>query len=90
MSLRWRRQSEPERSRGEPGRYLNFGQQEAEKRPGQPQHTQQVHILVDSVAGNGGEAELLDEFTAHINNLTLEGTDLHGLLARGLEVLCLV
>ena len=26
------------------------------------EHTEQVDVLVDGVAGNGGEAELLDEF----------------------------
>lgn len=50
-------------------------------------HTEQVDVLVDSVASNGGEAKLLNEFAADINNLALEGTDLQGLLAGSLEVL---
>lgn len=49
---------------------------------------EQVNILVDSIASNGGEAELLDELPAEIDNLALESTDLHGLLASSLEVLC--
>lgn len=50
--------------------------------------TEQVDILVDGVASNGGEAKLLDELAADVNNLALEGTDLQGLLAGSLEVLC--
>ena len=51
-------------------------------------HTKQVNVLVDSVASNGREAELLNELAAQINDLALESTDLHGLLAGSLEVLC--
>lgn len=49
--------------------------------------TEKVDVLVDGVASNGGEAELLDELTADIDNLALEGTNLQGLLAGSLEVL---
>jgi hypothetical protein len=49
--------------------------------------TEKVDVLVDGVASNGGEAELLDELTADVDNLALEGTDLQGLLAGSLEVL---
>lgn len=50
--------------------------------------TEQVDVLVDGVASNGGEAKLLDELAADVNNLALESTNLHGLLAGSLEVLC--
>ena len=50
--------------------------------------TEKVHILVDGIASNSGEAELLDELAADVGNLALEGTDLQGLLAGSLEVLC--
>jgi hypothetical protein len=50
--------------------------------------TKQVDILVDGIASNGGEAKLLDELAADVNNLALEGTDLQGLLAGSLKVLC--
>lgn len=53
------------------------------------EHTEQVHVLVDSIASNSGEAELLDELATDVNNLALEGTDLQGLLAGSLEVLLL-
>jgi hypothetical protein len=49
--------------------------------------TEKVDVLVDGIASNGGEAELLDELTADVDNLALEGTDLQGLLAGSLEVL---
>lgn len=50
--------------------------------------TKKVDILVDGVASNCGEAELLNEFAADVNNLALERTDLQGLLTGSLEVLC--
>jgi hypothetical protein len=50
--------------------------------------TKEVHVLVDGIASNGGEAKLLDELAADVGNLALEGTDLQGLLAGSLEVLC--
>lgn len=50
--------------------------------------TEQVDVLVDGVASNGGEAKLLDELAADVNNLALESTNLQGLLAGSLEVLC--
>lgn len=50
--------------------------------------TEKVDVLVDGVASNGGEAKLLDELAADVNDLALEGTDLQGLLAGSLEVLC--
>lgn len=50
--------------------------------------TEQVDVLVDGVASNGGEAKLLDELAADVSNLALEGTNLQGLLAGSLEVLC--
>lgn len=53
------------------------------------EHTEQVDVLVDSIAGNGGEAKLLNEFTADVDDLALEGTNLQGLLAGSLEVLLL-
>lgn len=50
--------------------------------------TEQVNTLVDGIASNGGEAKLLDELAADVDNLALEGTDLQSLLAGSLEVLC--
>lgn len=50
--------------------------------------TEQVYVLVDGIAGNGREAELLNKFTADVDDLALEGTDLQGLHASSLEVLC--
>jgi hypothetical protein len=50
--------------------------------------TEKVDVLVDGVAGNCGEAKLLDELATDIGDLALEGTDLQGLLAGSLEVLC--
>jgi len=49
--------------------------------------TEQVHVLIDGIASNGGEAELLDEFTADVDDLTLQGTDGKRLLAGSFEVL---
>jgi hypothetical protein len=51
--------------------------------------TEKVHVLVDSIASNGGEAELLDELAADVDNLALESTDLQGLLTGSLKVLLL-
>jgi hypothetical protein len=51
--------------------------------------TEQVHILVDGIASNGGEAELLNELTTDVDDLALQGTDGEGLLAGSLEVLFL-
>lgn len=53
------------------------------------EHTEQVHVLVDGIASNSGEAKLLDELAADVDNLALEGTDLQGLLAGSLKVLLL-
>ena len=50
--------------------------------------TEEVDVLVDGVASNGGEAKLLDELAADISNLALESTNLQGLLAGSLKVLC--
>jgi hypothetical protein len=50
-------------------------------------HTEQVHVLVDGIASNGGEAELLDELAADVDNLALQSTALQGLGAGSLEVL---
>ena len=50
--------------------------------------TEQVDVLIDGIASNGGEAQLLDELAADVNNLALEGTNLQSLLAGSLEVLC--
>jgi hypothetical protein len=50
--------------------------------------TEQVDVLVNSVASNGGEAELLNELAADVDDLALQGTDGEGLLAGSLEVLC--
>jgi hypothetical protein len=67
--------------------------------------SQKVDVLVDSIAGNGGEAELLNEFpynvldsivntrqlsiihTAEVDNLALDGTELHSLLSDSVKVL---
>ncbi len=53
------------------------------------EHTEQVHVLIDGIARNSGEAKLLDELAADVDNLALEGTDLQRLLAGSLEVLLL-
>jgi len=45
--------------------------------------------LVDSVASNGREAELLDEFLPDVLDVALAGTDLQGLLLGSLKVLLL-
>ena len=45
--------------------------------------------LVDSVASNGREAELLDELLPDILDVALASTDLQGLLLGSLEVLLL-
>ena len=45
--------------------------------------------LVDGVASNGREAELLDELLADVLDVALAGTDLQGLLLGSLEVLLL-
>lgn len=50
--------------------------------------TEEVDVLVDGVASNSGEAELLNELAADVNNLALECTDVQGLLTGSLEVLC--
>jgi hypothetical protein len=49
--------------------------------------SQKVDVLVDSVAGNGGEAELLNELPAEVGNLALDGTELQGLLPDSVKVL---
>jgi hypothetical protein len=45
--------------------------------------------LVDSVASNGWEAELLDKLLPDVLNVALAGTNLQGLLLGSLEVLLL-
>lgn len=45
--------------------------------------------LVDGVASNGREAELLDELLPDVLDVALAGTDLQGLLLGSLEVLLL-
>ena len=45
--------------------------------------------LVDGVASNGREAELLDELFPDVLDVALAGTDLQGLLLGSLEVLLL-
>jgi hypothetical protein len=45
--------------------------------------------LVDSVASNGREAELLDKLLPDVLNVALAGTNLQGLLLCSLEVLLL-
>ena len=56
-------------------------------------HTEKVDVLVDGVAGNGGEAQLINELAADVDNLALQSTALQRLGAGSLEVLwgsCLV
>ena len=48
-----------------------------------------VTDLVDGVASNGREAELLDELLPDVLDVALAGTDLQGLLLGSLEVLLL-
>jgi hypothetical protein len=45
--------------------------------------------LVDGIASNGREAQLLDEFLPAVLDIALAGTDLQGLLLGSLEVLLL-
>jgi hypothetical protein len=51
--------------------------------------TQQVDVLVDGVALDGGEAQLLDELLTEVLDVDLGRTDLQGLRLGGLEVLLL-
>lgn len=56
-------------------------------------HTEQVDVLVNGIASDGGEAKLVNELAANVDNLALKSTTLQGLGAGSLEVLwnyCLV
>ena len=52
-------------------------------------HTEKVDALVDGIALDGGEAELLDELLAEVLDIDLGSTDLEGLGLGRLEVLLL-
>lgn len=52
-------------------------------------HTEKVDVLIDGVALDGGEAELLNELLADVLNVDLRGTNLQGLLTGSLKVLLL-
>jgi predicted lipoprotein len=58
-----------------------------DEREAERQHTEQVDVLVDSVASNGREAQLINELAADVDNLALQSTALQGLGAGSLEVL---
>lgn len=54
---------------------------------GKQEHTEKVNVLVDGVASNGREAQLVNELATDVDNLALQGTALQGLGAGSLEVL---
>ena len=51
-------------------------------------HTEKVDVFVDSIAGNCGEAELINELATNVNDFALQSTALQSLGASSLEVLC--